>query len=306
MTRILLHIGTPKTGTTSLQRLLNAIEAPLRERGILYPQAARDAELHLAHHRLVWSITGRFGYSGDAGWRDLQAELDDVRPKLAIVSCEDFALFDDGQVARVADYLRGRQVEVVVYLRNQLDFLVSQYKQAVKSHNWKYRHSFRRYVTEHLGDCDYAALLDRWSNAFGAEAVEFRLYDKIRNVSRLEYEFLRGLGAEDLLQGAEGASLQSANVSPSDEVTFALRMLNRAERLLPGVGTKAKICNAARKRLMQGDSFPSRASALVARVAAPRLSTPADVEFLREATRGSNERFHSRIADPADREWFRF
>ena len=43
MTRVYLHIGAPKTGTTYLQEVLFTNRARLAEHGVLYPGESRTA-----------------------------------------------------------------------------------------------------------------------------------------------------------------------------------------------------------------------------------------------------------------------
>ena len=47
--RVLVHVGTPKTGTSHLQDVLFRNRDELSHHGILYPAERFDAELHLLH-----------------------------------------------------------------------------------------------------------------------------------------------------------------------------------------------------------------------------------------------------------------
>lgn len=66
-----IHIGTHKTGTTSIQHLLIRNSSALRERGYCYPQAGR-LELSPGHHNLAWEI------SSDHRFRDNYGSIGDV------------------------------------------------------------------------------------------------------------------------------------------------------------------------------------------------------------------------------------
>lgn len=62
MNEIILHIGTHKTGTTTLQRFCASASDALAERGILYPRSARPRYGPTAgHHLIPWSIRGKRG-----------------------------------------------------------------------------------------------------------------------------------------------------------------------------------------------------------------------------------------------------
>jgi len=49
--KVVLHLGMPKTGTTSLQSILASKQAELAARGVIYPSQWRDEE-GIAHHAL--------------------------------------------------------------------------------------------------------------------------------------------------------------------------------------------------------------------------------------------------------------
>lgn len=61
MRRAIVHIGTPRTGTTSLQHILSRLRPALAEAGILYPDLtpASAAEPHLSHQHLGEVLDGR-------------------------------------------------------------------------------------------------------------------------------------------------------------------------------------------------------------------------------------------------------
>src|ERR1044072_876913 len=90
MRRCFLHLGTHKTGTTSLQALLNESYLKLRELGYLYPRAGRPPEVPFGHHNIAWEISGDRGFRAEnGGIEDLLAEIKGV-PHDVIISSEDF------------------------------------------------------------------------------------------------------------------------------------------------------------------------------------------------------------------------
>jgi len=89
--RLILHIGPPKTGTTSIQKFLSAAQEDLLSDGILYPANGRlQAGMvytiwrrghfrtrkgpSIEHHLLPWSLTEAVqGISADACWIECPA-----------------------------------------------------------------------------------------------------------------------------------------------------------------------------------------------------------------------------------------
>jgi len=127
---LFLHLGTHKTGTTSLQTFLGTHAAKLRERGVLYPTTGwRDG--HLAHHNIAWELGGDRRF--DPGFGTIAA----LRTEIAghdgnvILSSEDFtgAVRDPASFAVFLRALRadGFDVTLVLFLRNQADYAASLY-----------------------------------------------------------------------------------------------------------------------------------------------------------------------------------
>lgn len=70
MHKLVLHIGTHKTGTTSIQRFLSANRKMLRKNQIFYPgsDVGGHFKQHYAHHRIAHALSGEVS----------QAQIDEV------------------------------------------------------------------------------------------------------------------------------------------------------------------------------------------------------------------------------------
>ena len=112
---IILHIGPPKTGSTSIQSFLNSAQQELLTDGILYPSKGRSEagvtyhiKIHerdaksrrfastkgpdFAHHLLAWTLAGTVrDISADRCWAQVLSEIESLNPKTAIISSEYFA-----------------------------------------------------------------------------------------------------------------------------------------------------------------------------------------------------------------------
>jgi hypothetical protein len=126
MRRCFLHIGTHKTGTTSIQHVLSRSGSALAEKGYFYPRSGRLEELP-GHHNLAWEISGDRRFRQNAGTSDdLIREVKDESADI-ILSSEDFGASLDHE-ARFSAFISllessGFRVTIIVYLRNQIDFL---------------------------------------------------------------------------------------------------------------------------------------------------------------------------------------
>src|SRR5438105_1590424 len=139
MRRCFLHLGIHKTGSTSIQHLLSQNSSALAERGYFYPQSGRLRELP-GHHNLAWEI------SGDRRFRENAGVIDDLIKEVKgtseniILSSEDFGTCLDHE-AKFAEFISllqssGFLVTVIVYLRNQVDYLLRAYLGLIQT-GWK-------------------------------------------------------------------------------------------------------------------------------------------------------------------------
>ncbi len=75
MTTVYLHIGIPKTGTTSIQSFLFNNRDQLLEAGILYPLTRRSEQCltgAYGHHKLSDSIMRQINEGSDLAMNDWQ------------------------------------------------------------------------------------------------------------------------------------------------------------------------------------------------------------------------------------------
>ncbi len=126
----MLHIGYPKTGTTSLQRFLDRNREPLREQGILYPSPSPQ-------HNLAWSLPP--GYRFDPESLTFEGLADEIRRSEAdvvLLSSEEFVHRANQNAAarRVRTFADGlgAPVDAIVFVRPQHAYINSLYTQRAK------------------------------------------------------------------------------------------------------------------------------------------------------------------------------
>ncbi len=180
---ITLHIGTHKTGTTTIQRFASKHRRKLRMRGTWYPGLDLvGAKKHYAHHAVSHALADveRGGMDREMAerWcaevRRKSLEFDRVfisaepmyRHTVGNVSETDASYWDGRRayVERVAQHLGTEDVEVVVVVRRQDAFAQSLYNEHVKV--TRYRESFEQFVDEKRPLLDYDRQLGVWSEFF--------------------------------------------------------------------------------------------------------------------------------------------
>ena len=150
MRKCLMHIGTHKTGTTSIQAMLAGHRPDLARHGWLYPTAGIPGGL-FGHHNAAWELIHDHRFRPQHGTvADLLDEIDKSELDV-ILSSEYFecAVHDHATFGIFIEVLRGRALEVtiVVYLRNQVDYARSLYLELL---NHQYDTTFDEFVSEVL------------------------------------------------------------------------------------------------------------------------------------------------------------
>lgn len=175
---IIVHIGRNKTGTSSLQRSLADARQRLIGLGFDYPRPGINHH-YLANHlsrRKRRRLPSEKIADADVQAGKLEAAIAASDAETILLSSEAFQTCPPRLLAEWIG--EGVEVKIVIYLREQLDWLSSFYQQAVKA----------RLVTATLDvfaeryDPDYVAVLAPWERVFGRENVVVRVYDRARLV----------------------------------------------------------------------------------------------------------------------------
>ncbi|NNE73073.1 MAG: hypothetical protein HKN26_05365 [Acidimicrobiales bacterium] len=206
--RVVFHIGAEKTGSTSIQEGLALLESRLAAYGVKMASAGRHRPT-MARNVLPWR-------DADAvEWADLRKEL--RRPEQGVdtlvVSNQALWRQRDGILRRLQRYLDGRPAHVVMYVREQADFLQSLAMQNCKNS----RRTFDFDDPEVFADFaakrapDYDEVCERFATIMGADVVEARPYD--------EAQFIRGELIADflsvLIPSIEFANPPNPHANPS-------------------------------------------------------------------------------------------
>jgi hypothetical protein len=129
----LVHIGPPKTGTTTLQAAFHAKRAEALAQGVRYAGRTRHSA------RAVQAVTGRPAFDRDAGsppigaWLALVDEVRRAREARVVISSEFFADAAPAAIPRIVNDLDRARVHVVVTLRPLARIIPSQWQQYVQS-----------------------------------------------------------------------------------------------------------------------------------------------------------------------------
>jgi hypothetical protein len=190
MASVYLHIGAPKTGTSSLQHALASAGDALLEHRVLYPGSCRHGN---AHHVLVCDLIDRYqprpmpgvwygDYPRGQAWESLRLELAAREGQFDSVVISSELFFGqshnlDRMLAEIEHSLVGHQVKVIVYLRRQDQLYSSFYNQDVKgARQWPHS-AYEFYETHQIFRRDYYQLVSIWARAFGREHIVVRPFE---------------------------------------------------------------------------------------------------------------------------------
>lgn len=172
--RYVLHIGTNKTGTSTLQDYLSTHRADLLSLGMWYPGIGSFPH---AQHDLAYAIKkddfDAYGFS-----RDVISE--GAAPDGAtttIVSSEAFHTIRD--VESVAAIFPPDRTQVVLYLREHLSYLASWYREAAQARDITC--SFFDFAQ--IFGYSLSEMVDRWQAVYG-ENLHVRQYERDKLVNR--------------------------------------------------------------------------------------------------------------------------
>lgn len=183
--RIIVHIGSTKTGSTYLQHLLDKNRPALLREGVWVPEVG-----------LFWQPTRPRKQAGHSNFfiavlENNNALLDHIERGLAfmngkihtiVLSSEAFFLKQEKQDSQtMKDYFDGYPMEVIAYIRRQDEWANSQYCEFVAGGaisrvdvpiaEWLEDPNTRRWM-------DYRIPLKAWSDTIGSENVTVRIFDK--------------------------------------------------------------------------------------------------------------------------------
>ena len=224
--RLILHIGTHKTGTTSIQKYCAGNRAALRAQGLWYPDYDLiGMEGHYAHHHLVNALAGlptSRGLSDDAFAFFARLRARAQKDETVLISAEPFwrhvappvALLENEYDAdggadtywsrRHAFVERVREAagdaEIVVVLRRQDDCAVSMFKERVKGTS--YCDPFESFVTAFAHRFAYFDQVAVWKAFF--DRVRVLVYDDLMAGNDLVSEFFQALEIPIQVVGAAG------------------------------------------------------------------------------------------------------
>lgn len=261
---LILHIGTPKTGTTSIQEFLHANRSIFADQGIAIPQL-----LGAKNHRWL-AILSREVHK-DASFGPLKGvpsdQIEAIKKTKAeelrafvrktgvpkyVASSEFLAALNQREIHRLKNLLSGifTNIEILVYIRSPIGLAISAMGERLKRGDII---NSLPHPSE-VGMADHRKLIQKWSNGFGADKINVRILEKNFLInSDLIADFIAQVGAK-----IDPASTRS--LVKNEALSFpALKILSHMNSAVPRIPNSRN--NPARRTLISAltthfSSFP--------------------------------------------------
>ena len=270
---LILHIGTIKTGTTSIQHFLNINRRLLSSNGFYYPNSIGShnhqklafacMDDHKTNQYLeIHKLTER--HKRDS-WKEeilqnFDTELGSLGKNIGsvIISSEHFIfhLTNEDELKELYNLLKKRfsQIKVIVYLRRQDMLMISHYSTICKAGKVKTEIlSHRKKVPSTF---NYNNLLRKWSSVFGKLNIQVEIYDPETFVdNNVIYNFIQQCGLPDDLKYKFPVR---ANESLSATTQDVIQLFNKKyEKHLQG---NAEVLKSIRDKLIDSinSKYPGR------------------------------------------------
>ena len=139
--RLLLHIGTQKSGTTYLQRVLSRLSGPLKREGVLYPLRLHGRREVYNHEAAAYGLLGTAAFpwvpeakarAQESSWLGLTRKVREW-DGTAIVSGEAISVIDSAAAERLVTSLGVPNTHVIITARDLGRVMPSSWQQHIRN-----------------------------------------------------------------------------------------------------------------------------------------------------------------------------
>lgn len=251
MKTLYLHIGSPKTGTTTIQHFCIANQDTFIKKGYCFPSMPFHYKFR-ANACNGFFLTGK--YIDDDGQRNRQKEEENFNTGMKILEdtfleYNNIILTDEGiwnnfflrkGIRKKSELILesakrcGYQIKIVVYLRRQADYVLSWYNQLIKHSaskklnclSWEeYINNYNKYIA-----VDYNKYLRQLEKFFGKENIIVRRFEKKHFYNNsLTDDFLYSIGLQKDEDFIDSEEISSQNFGISENACDIKRIINQIE-----------------------------------------------------------------------------
>lgn len=250
---IIIHIGSPRTGTTSIQQFLHHTQNDLLNLGITLVPSGWSLGGHAVLRESMIKLSGieKSRFQQPILSKTQVHEYIQIRNELRhlllnppsphlLISTESFWTMNPRRLFEVFPELRMHECRIVCCLRATEAFVKSHYAQKVKS--GKTDLPFLKWLKYNLHKYQYQDTLDLWKLFFGDKNIISYAFEKARSegiIATFLYQLAENLSISSqkissLLDTHQGLSLVHANKTPCDaalELLMHINQMNASETI---------------------------------------------------------------------------
>lgn len=251
--KLVLHIGTGKAGSTSIQRFLKLLNQ--RTTGVDtieafgFPDAMKlvmscrspRARAYFVDRKKLVSVS-EYDTICNTVFDEAASEINRRTSDVYVASSEHFySLLGKEHISLLKERLDPlfQSIKIIVYLRDQRSFIRSLWAQSVNgvTRSTTSFEDFIESIDSQRHFWDYSVFLREWRQVFGVQSMNVTMFDPIalRHGNLIE-DFVFKLGLRDLRFDAK--HLEAKNVSPSWEELELIRQRNIELRAGPTKGLR--------------------------------------------------------------------
>ncbi|MGJ0157669.1 hypothetical protein ACP0SI_01115 [Campylobacter coli] len=183
-----VHIGTMKTGTSSIQNFLYINRDLLQEQNYYYPISIKNKNRLNDHNPFAHRFNAMLNKVNDSKllykeFNHLNNEIEKCNCGNIIISAENIQWLLNSQQKIEYFYnflsLKFHNIKIVIYLRDVVELFISMCSQAIKDNSHTDYHSLLPYQNQKSKILsNYQQMLQWWGSIFGKENLIVRLFDK--------------------------------------------------------------------------------------------------------------------------------
>lgn len=249
--KIIIHAGTPKTGTTAIQLFLSAHRSEFLEYGYWYPHLGVPEEHPFAQHYLAQHFTSNDrSEKTESAWLTFLEESRNYPNKAILISSENFWWLGDNNAieALLSALIEHFDPTILFYLRRQDCYIQALYCTLILYFNE--RRCFQEF--NHSIDKNYYSILNRWSEVFGKDKIKVRVYEREQLVNHdIVSDFLNATQIECNLP-SENTTYKNINTNIPRHAIDLFFHLNQNSDKQQMISSLRSLVH----QLYQGRSFP--------------------------------------------------